>query len=170
MTSKDNNIIFDNQANLFVRSDSDGLYILPWRLLHDGYQVSKQETVVSVSADAGIPISHSRFSVGGRIIAAKIYVNTEQDWWIWFKKATNDRALPCWVYDARISGFMRCYISEQPTVTPANNSADGVYVSLALFARASAIPVKRFVTENSTPNLVVEGEDNFVYDEAEVSY
>ena len=169
--SKDRNIIFTEDSNLYVRSKTDGLYVFPWRLLHDGYQVTKQETVVSVSPDSGIPISHSRFSIGGRIIAAKIYVNTEQDWWMWFRQATNDRALPCWIYDARVGGFMRCYITEQPTLTPANNSAEGCYVSLALFARAAAISVKRFVTESDVPNLVIEGAENsFVYDESEVSY
>lgn len=169
--AKDKNIIFDDPTNLYVRSDTDGLYIMPWKLLHDGYQVSKQETVVSVSPDAGIPISHSRFSIGGRIIAAKIYVNTEPDWWMWYRTATNDRALPFWVYDAKMSGFMRCYITEQPKLSPAGSSVEGCFVQLALFARANAIPVKRFITESDVPNLVVEGVDNaFVYDETEVSY
>ena len=75
---KDNNVIFDTQKELFVKSTTDGLYIMPWRLLHDGYQVTRQETVVSVDPDAGIPITHSRFSAGGRIISAKIYVDTEE--------------------------------------------------------------------------------------------
>lgn len=169
--AKDKNIIFDNDSNLLVRSSVDGLYILPWRLLHDGYQVTRQETVVSVSADAGIPITHSRFSIGGRIIAAKIYVNTESEWWLWYRQATNERALPIWVYDVRVNGFMRCYITEQPNLSTAGNSVNGCYVSLALFARAAAIPVSRFLTENVDPNLVTEDIDNaFVYDQIEVSY
>lgn len=168
--ARDRNIIFENQSNLYVKSDTDGLYIMPWRLLHDGYQVSKQETVVSVSPDAGIPISHSRFSIGGRIIAAKIYVDREQDWWMWFKKATNDRALPCWIYDPKVNGFMRSYITEQPKLSPANDSIEGVYVDLALFVRAAAISVQRFITESDVPNLVTEGENSFIYDIEEVSY
>lgn len=167
---KDTNIIFEDDSNLYVRSKTDGLYILPWKILHDGNQVTKQETVVSVSPDAGIPITHSRFSIGGRIIAAKIYVNTESDWWMWYRQATNDRALPCWVYDPRVNGFMRCYITEQPTLSPAGNSVNGAYVSLALFARAAAIPVMRFITESTDSNLVTEGDNNFVYDNTEVSY
>lgn len=169
--TRDSNIIFEDDSNLYVRSKTDNLFVMPWKLLHDGYQVSKQETVVSVSPDAGIPISHSRFSIGGRIMSAKIYVNTEMDWWMWYRQATHDRALPVWVYDARVGGFMRCYITEQPKLSPAGNSADGCYVTLALFARAAAISVKRFVTESDVPNMVIEGADgSFVYDETEVSY
>ena len=169
--AKDNNIIFEDDTNLYVRSKTDKLYVMPWEILHDGYQVTKQETVVSVSPDAGIPISHSRFSIGGRLISAKIHVNTEMDWWMWYRQATNDRALPFWAYDARVGGFMRCYITEQPKLSPAGNSANGCYVNLSLFVRAAAISVRRFVTESDTPNLVVEGADNsFVYDEAEVGY
>ena len=167
---RDRNIIFEDFTELYVKSDTDGLYIMPWKLLHDGNQVTKQDTVVSVSPDAGIPISHSRFSIGGRIIACKIYVDSEPTWWMWFKKATADRALPCWVYDARINGFMRCYITEVPQVSPAGNSQNGVYVSLTLFARASAMTVQRFVTENSTPNMVIEKADSFVFDTEEVAY
>ena len=169
--AKDSNIIFEDDTNLYVRSKADGLYVMPWKILHEGYQVSKQETVVSVSPDAGIPISHSRFSIGGRIISAKIYVNTEMDWWMWYRQATKDRALPVWVYDARVKGFMRCYITEQPKLSTAGNSADGCYITLALFVRAAAITVKRFVTESDVPNMVIEGTDNsFVYDETEVGY
>ena len=169
--ARDRNIIFEDDSNLYVKSDTDGLYVMPWRLLNDGYQVSKQETVVSVSPDAGIPISHSRFSIGGRIISAKIYVKTEEDWWMWYRIATNDRALPFWVYDVKMDGFMRCYITEQPKLSPADSSPKGCFVQLALFARASAIPVRRFITESDVPNLVVEGAaNNFVYDETEVSY
>lgn len=169
--AEDRNIIFTDDSNLYVKSSIDGLYIMPWKMLHDGYQVTRQETVVSVSPDAGIPITHSRFSIAGRIIAVKIFVNTEQDWWLWYRQATLDRALPCWVYDPKLRGFMRCYITEQPTLSPAEGSVLGCYVSLSLFARAAAIPVKRFIIESDVPNLVVEGEDNsFVYDETEVSY
>lgn len=169
--AKDRNIIFDNPSNLFVKSSVDSLYILPWRILHDGYEVTKQETVVSVSPDAGIPISHSRFSIGGRIISAKIFVNNEPDWWMWYREATNDRALPFWAYDIKVNGFMRCYITEQPKLSPANNSVQGCYVQLALFVRAASIPVRRFITENNPPNLIIEGVDNnLVYDEVEVSY
>jgi len=163
-------IIFEDKSNLFVTSDTDGLYIMPWALLHDGYSVSMQETVVSVSPDAGIPISHSRFSIGGRIIGAKIYCDTETDWWMWFKRATNNRALPCWVYDPKVNGFMRCMITEQPQLTLAGSTPQGVNVSLSLFVRASAISVKRFVTENDVPNIVTESDNYFVYDEEEVSY
>ena len=167
----DRNIIFDDDSNLYVTSSTDGLYILPWKILHEGYQVSRQDAVVSLSPDAGIPITHSRFSESGRIIAAKIYVNTESEWWMWFKKATNNRALPFWVYDIKIKGFMRCYITEQPSLSPAGNSPEGVYVSLALYARPSALTVNRFITESDAPNLVVEGADNnFVYDIEEVAY
>jgi len=96
---------------------------------------------------------------------------SEMDWWMWYRQATNDRALPFWAYDARVGGFMRCYITEQPKLSPAGNSTNGCYVTLSLFVRAAAISVRRFVTESDTPNLVIEGADNsFVYDEAEVSY
>lgn len=169
--AKDRNIIFEDSSNLYVRSSVDGLYIMPWRLLHDGYDVSKQDGVVSVSPDAGIPVSHSRFSITGRIISAKIYVKTEPDWWMWFRTATNDRALPFWIYDAKAKGFMRCYITEQPKLSPASDSPEGCFIQLALFARAAAIPVRRFITESNVPNFVIEGTtNNFVYDEIEVSY
>lgn len=168
--TKDSNIIFDNPNNLYVRSKTDGLYVMPWKLLHDGYQVSKQETVVSVSPDAGIPITHSRFSIGGRIIAAKIYVNNEPDWWLWFSRATNNRALPFWVHDAKTKGFMRCYITEPPQLSMAGNSIDGVYISLTLYARPAVVTVDRYLTEGTAPNLVVEGNNNFVYDSEGVIY
>jgi hypothetical protein len=164
------NIIFENTVNLYVQSDTDGLYIMPWKILHDGYQVTKQETVVSISPDAGIPITHSRFSVGGRIIGCKIYVDREQDWWLWFSRATNNRALPFWVYDPKFKGFMKCYMTEQPNLSPANDSPEGVFVQLNLYAKASAIPVYRFITENTPPNLVVDSDNSFIYDKDEVSY
>lgn len=167
---KDNNVIFDTQEELFVKSTTDGLYIMPWRLLHDGYQVTRQETVVSVDPDAGIPITHSRFSAGGRIISAKIYVDTEETWWFWYARATNNRAKPCWIYDIKLNGFMRCYILEQPTLEPAGNSVNGVYVQIKIFAFSNAIPIKRFITENMPERIVTEGNGVLVYDNDEVMY
>ena len=167
---KDNNVIFDTQEELFVKSTTDGLYIMPWLLLHDGYQVTRQETVVSVDPDAGIPITHSRFSAGGRIISAKIYVDTEETWWFWYARATNNRALPCWIYDVKLNGFMRCYILEQPTVEPAGNSVKAVYVQLKIYAFSNAIPIKRFITENTPERIVTEGNGALVYDNDEVMY
>lgn len=170
--AKDRNIIFEDSSNLYVRSTTDNLYILPWRLLHDGYEVSRQEGVVSVSPDSGIPISHSRFSITGRIIAAKIYVNTEPDWWTWYRTATRDRALPFWIYDIKVRGFARCYITEQPKLSPADSSPEGCFVTLSLFIRAEALSIKRLINEGTIPRLVVEGTNkNYVFDtETEVSY
>lgn len=167
---KDNNVIFDTQAELFVKSTTDGLYIMPWRLLHDGYQVTRQDAVVSISPDAGIPISHSKFSAGGRIISAKIYVDTEEEWWFWFARATRNRALPFWVYDIKLDGFMRCYLLEQPTLQPANDSIKAMYVQLKLYAISNAIPIQRFITENIPEHIVTESNGALVYDTDEVMY
>ena len=167
---KDNNTIFDTDNELFVKSTTDGLYIMPWRLLHEGYQVTRQETVVSVDPDAGIPITHARFSAGGRIISAKIFVDTEEVWWWWYAKAVKHRALPCWIYDVKLNGFMRCYILEQPTVEPAGDSVTGMYVQIKIFAFSNAIPIKRFITENTPERIVTEGNGALVYDNDEVMY
>lgn len=165
--------IFDVNVNLLVtaRSTTDNLAILPWRLLHDGYEVSRQSTVVSVDADAGIPITHSKFTEGGRIISAKIYVDNEPSFWVWYKTATNNRALPCWVYDARVKGFVRCYITEEPSLSPASNSVNGCYVQLKLYAKAQSLEVQRFVTADKDNKYVIEHNDNFVVEtEGEVLY
>lgn len=167
---KDNNVIFDTQEKLFVKSTTDGLYIMPWRLLNDGYEVTRQETVVSVDPDAGIPITHSRFTAGGRIISAKIFVDTEEAWWFWYKRATNNRALPCWIYDVKLDGFMRCIILQQPSLSPAGGSVRGMYVQLKLYAQANSIPIKRFITENIPERIVTEGNGALVYDNDEVMY
>lgn len=165
------NKVFDDQSALFIKSNTDGLYILPWKLLHDGYEVTQQETVTSVDPDDGNPITHSKFSTGGRIISAKIYVDDEPTWWYWYNRAVKRRALPCWVKDLRLKGFMRCYITEQPSLSPASNSIDGCYIQLKLFALAQGINVTRFITENTPERFVTEGEkDNFVTDIDEVIY
>ena len=167
---KNNNVIFDTQEELFVKSTTDGLYIMPWRLLHDGYEVTRQETVVRVDPDNGIPITHSRFTAGGRIISAKIFVDTEETWWFWYKRATNNSALPCWIYDPKVNGFMRSTILQQPTVSPAGNSVKEMYVQLKLYAQANSIPIKRFITENLPERIVTEGNGALVYDNDEVMY
>lgn len=167
---KDNNVIFDTREELFVKSTTDSLYIMPWRLLHEGYDVTRQETVVRVDPDAGIPITHSRFTAGGRIISAKIFVDTEETWWFWYKRATNNSALPCWIYDPKVDGFMRCIIMQQPQVSPAGNSVKGMYVQLKLYAQANSIPIKRFITENIPERIVTEGDGALVYDNDEVMY
>lgn len=163
--------IFNISENLIVRSTTDELAVMPWRLLHEGYQVTRQETVVSVSPDAGIPISHSRFTEGGRIISGKIFVDTEPIFWVWYKQATNNRALPCWVYDIKLNGFMRCYILEEPTLSPAGTSVNGCYVQLKLYAKATNIALDSFVTESLDDKYVLEGTKNLVYvADNEVSY
>ena len=167
---KDNNVIFDTQEKLFVKSTTDGLYIMPWRLLNDGYEVTRQETVVGVDPDAGIPITHSRFTAGGRIISAKIFVDTEATWWVWYKRATNNRALPCWIYDVKLDGFMRCIILQQPSLSPAGGSVRGMYVQLKLYAQTNSIPIKRFITENIPERIVTEGNGALVYENGEVMY
>jgi hypothetical protein len=143
---------------------------MPWKLLHDGYQTSRQSTVVRVTPDAGVPISHSRFSTAGRILAVKIYVNTEPEWWVWYNKATRNGAVPFWVYDAKVNGFMRCRFTDEPTCNPAGNMADGVNISLPLFAEALAMKMINFITESDVPNLVTEEADTFLYTEEEVAY
>ena len=167
---ENNNVIFDTQEELFVKSTTDGLYIMPWRLLHDGYEVTRQETVVRVDPENGIPITHSRFTAGGRIISAKIFVDTEETWWFWFKRATNNSALPCWIYDPKVDGFMRCTILQQPTISPAGNAVKEMYVQLKLYAQANSIPIKRFITENIPERIVTEGNGALVYDNDEVMY
>lgn len=167
---KDNNTIFNTQEELLVKSTTDGLYIMPWRLLNDGYEVTRQETVVSVDPDAGIPITHSRFTAGGRIISAKIFVDTEETWWVWYKRATNNRALPCWIYDVKLDGFMRCIIMQQPSLNPAGGSVRGVYVQLKLYAQANSIPIKIFLTENMPERIVTEGNGALVCEDEEVMY
>lgn len=168
---KGSTTVFKSSKGIFVKSNTDGLYILPWRLLHNGYQVTRQETVVSVDPDAGVPITHSRFSAGGRIISAKIYVDREETWWLWYTRATNNRALPCWIYDPKLQGFMRCYILEQPTVEPAGTSVIGVYVQIKIFAVTNAIPVQSFVTENTPERIVTESGRALVCDDnGEVMY
>ena len=169
MARKDTNIIWGDANELFVQAE-DGLYIMPWKLLHEGYQVTRQDGVVSVDPDAGIPISHSRFSATGRIISAKIYTNTEPDWWVWYRQATNNRALPCWVYDHKLNGFMKCYILEQPSWAPASSSINGGYCQLKLYAVAASIPLRKFITENTPERMVVEGTNILIYEEKEVMY
>lgn len=169
--ARDINIVWGDKTILFVKSNTDGLYIMPWRILHDGYEVTRQETVVSVDPDAGIPITHSRFTAGGRIISAKIFVDTEETWWFWYKRATNNRALPCWIYDIKLNGFMRCIIMQQPSLSPAGGSIRGMYVQLKLYAQANSIPIKRFITENTPERIIIEGNGALVYDsDGEVMY
>lgn len=156
--------------NGITRSSEDNLAVMPWKLLHDGYQVTRQETVVSVDPDSGIPVTHSRFTVGGRIISAKIFVDTEQQWWFWYNSATKSRALPCWVYDANIDAFMRCYILEQPELSRAGSSVKGCYVQLKLYAKSRSIPVLSFVTENTPENYVTEGNNNYITENSEGIY
>lgn len=155
---------------VITRSEVDNLAIMPWKLLHDGYEVTYQETVVSTDPDAGIPITHSRFTTGGRIISAKIYTDNEPDFWIWYHSAVKSRALPCWVYDGNMDNFMRCIILEQPSVSRAGSSVEGCYVQLKLYARSQSIPVDSFITEHLPENYVTEGEDNYIFDTSEVLY
>lgn len=168
--TRDTNIVWGDPNVLFIQSEKDGLYIMPWKLLHEGYSVTRQETVVSVNPDAGIPISHSRFSAGGRIIAAKVFVTREEDFWYWFGLATNNRAIPCWVLDPKTNGFMRCYILEQPEISPAGSSIKGMFANLKLYARTMSIPVRNFITENTPERIVIEGDGALVYQSNEVMY
>lgn len=168
--ARDTNIVWGDKTILFMKSNIDGLYIMPWRILHDGYEVIRQETVVSIDPDAGIPITHSRFTAGGRIISAKIFVDTEETWWFWYKRATNNRALPCWIYDIKLNGFMRCIIIQQPSLSPAGGSIRGMYVQLKLYAQANSIPIKTFITENTSERIVTEGNGALVYESDEVMY
>lgn len=158
----DSNIIWGDPRILFKKSEEDGLYVMPWKLLHEGYQVTRQDTVVRVSPDAGVVISHSRWSAGGRIIAAKIFTNNEEDFWYWLAVATNNTALPCWIYDPKVEGFMRCNITEQPQASPAGTSVKGMYINLQLYAKAQAIPILNLVTENTPYRYVVEGDNSYV--------
>lgn len=166
MVNKYKNTIFDITENLFIKSDTDGLYVMPWRLLHDGYEVTRQDTVVRVDPDAGLPVTHSRFTVGGRIISAKIYVDDEPTFWFWYKKATNSGALPCWIYDVKLNGFMRCTFSDVPTLSPAGNSVNGMYCQMKFYAWSSSIPIISFITEN-LPQRYVTSEGNYLIEDSE---
>lgn len=168
--TRDTNIVWGDNTKLFMKSDTDGLYIMPWRILHDGYEVTRQNTVVSIDAEAGIPITFSKFTNGGRIISAKIYTDTEPEFWNWYKQATNERALPFWVYDVRVGGFMKCYMTETPTLSTANNSVNACYVQLKLYALSATIPVIKFITENTPEKMVIEGNNILVYENDEVIY
>lgn len=174
MAVRDKNIVWGDPNLLFKVSAEDGLYVMPWRLLHDGYQVTRQDTVVRVSPDSGVVISHSKWSAGGRIIAAKIYVDNEESFWYWLAVATQNTALPCWVYDPKVNGFMKCHITDQPTVTPAGTSVRGMYVNLQLYAKAQSLNVINLITENTPDRAVVEGNEqegySFVSEQGEVMY
>ena len=158
----DSNIVWGNPNILLTKSEEDDLYVMPWKLLHEGYQVTRQDTVVRVSPDAGVVISHSRWSAGGRIIAAKIFVNKEEDFWYWLAIATNNTALPCWIYDPKVNGFMRCHFTEQPQASPAGTSVKGMYINLQLYAKAQPVPVLNFVVENTPEKYVTESNNSFV--------
>lgn len=168
--TRDTNIVWGDKTILFMKSNTDGLYIMPWRILHDGYEVTRQNTVTSVDPDAGIPITHSKFTNGGRIISTKIYVDTEPEFWNWYKMGTRERALPFWVYDVQVDGFMKCYMTEVPTLSRAGNSVWGCYVQLKLYAVSVTIPVRKFITENTPEKMVVEGNNILVYENDEVIY
>ena len=167
----DKNIVWGDKSILFQKSTEDGLYVMPWRLLHDGYQVTRQDTVVRVSPDAGSVISHSKWTVGGRIIAAKIFVDKEEIFWYWLNVATKDTALPCWIYDAKVEGFMRCNITEQPTLAPAGTSVKGCYVNLQLYTKSQPVTLINYVTEDTPERAVVEGaNEKYVVEKIEVIY
>ena len=169
----DKNIVWGDKSILFQKSTDDGLYVMPWKLLHDGYQVTRQDTVVRVSPDAGAVISHSRWSAGGRIIAAKIFVDQEEIFWYWFAIATQNTALPVWVYDPKVKGFMRCDITEQPTASPAGTMVQGMYVNLQLYAKSQPMTVLNYVVENKPERAVVEGVNGtykYVAEKGEVMY
>lgn len=154
-----------------IKSTKDGLPIMPWKLLHDGYQAVQQDTVVNIDPDSGIPITHSKFTVGGRIISAKIFTETETEFWLWWKNAIQNRALPFWVYNVKMDGFMRCYATEQPTWSPAGTSVNGGYVQLKLYCRSVSVKITSFITENTPENFVTEGiDDNYLVDVEEVLY
>lgn len=168
--ARDTNIVWGDRTILFMKSNTDGLYIMAWRILHDGYEVTRQNTVTSVDPDAGIPITHSKFTNGGRIISAKIYVDTETEFWNWYKMGTQERALPFWVYDVQVDGFMKCYMTEVPTLSRAGSSIFGCYVQLKLYAVSATIPVRKFITENTPEKMVIEGNNILVYENDEVIY
>lgn len=168
MTTQNTRII---DTDKIIRSTKDGLPIMPWRLLHEGYEVTQQETVNSVDVDAGVPVTHSKFTVGGRIISAKIYTDTEIEFWFWWKNAIQNRALPFWVYDIKMDGFMKCYATEQANWSPAGTSVHGGYVQLKLYTRSMPIALNKFITENMPENFVTEGTvPYFLYDTTEVQY
>lgn len=169
----DKNIIWGDPNILFKVSATDGLYVMPWRLLHDGYQVTRQDTVVRITPDAGEVISHSKWSAGGRIISAKIFVNSEEQFWYWLSVATNNTAIPCWVYDPKVNGYMKCHITEQPSASPAGTSVRGMYINLQLYAKAQSVNVLNFITENTPDRAVVEGIEGdykYVSEQGEVMY
>lgn len=166
MANTDKNTIFDINKNLFVKSNQDGLYVMPWRLLHDGYEVTKQDTVVRIDPDAGLPITHSKFTVGGRIISSKIYVDREEIFWFWHTKATKSGALPFWVYDAKVNGYMKCTLLEPPALSPAGNSVKGMYGQLKLYAWSVPMSIISLVTEND-PEKYVTAEYKYIVDTSE---
>lgn len=170
MSNVDKNTVFDITQNLFVKSNTDGLYVMPWKFLHDGYEVTRQSTVVRVDPDAGLPISHSRFTVGGRIISAKLYIDREETFWFWYGKATRSSALPFWAYDAKLNGYMRCLFTDEPSLSPAGNSVKGMYAQIKVYCYANPVQVIGFVMED-TPEKYVTEQNNYVIEDAdEVSY
>lgn len=168
--AKKTNVIFDIVENLFVKSTTDGLYIMPWKILHDGYEVTRQDTVKRVDPDSGIPITHSRFTAGGRIISARIYVDDEETFWFWMARAVKNTALPCWIYDPKLQGFMRSTFLEQPSISPAGTSVRGMYAQLKIYVQSNSIPIKRFITENKPERIVTENNKALIYDVDEVMY
>ena len=164
------NVIFDIDDNLFVKSNTDGLYVFPWKLLHDGYEVTRQDTVTRVDPDSGVPITHSRFTAGGRIISSRVFVDDEVTFWFWMARATKNTALPCWIYDPKLKGFMRATFLQQPTLSPAGTSVKGMYVQIKFYAQSNAIPIKKFVTENMPARVVTEGNNIVIHDNEEVMY
>lgn len=167
---KDTNTLFDINVTLFVKSTVDNLYIMPWRLLHDGYEVTRQDNVVRVDADAGVPITHSKFTVSGRIISTKIFVDDEPTFWWWYQKASKTGALPFWVYDVKVKGYMRCTILDQPSVSPAGSSVNGMYVQMKLYAHSMPIDTIGFITENTPEKFVTTEDKLLIQNYGEVMY
>lgn len=171
MKPNNNNTVFDIDTDgLLVKSAEDGLYVMPWKILHDGYEATRQDGVVDVDADAGIPWSHSRFSATGKILSCKIYCDNEKLWNIWFEQATNFRLLPFWFYDAKTNGFSRGKITEQPTVSPAGTSINGVYVQLKIYVIPRTITIANYVTEDVANNYVEENGNLIYTNNKEVNY
>jgi len=170
MTLEDKKTLFDIRENLFVQSETDGLYVMPWRLLHDGYEVTRQDGVVRVDPDAGVPITHSKFSTSGRIMSSRIFVTDEPIFWHWYAKACLNGAMPCWIYDARLQGYMRCTFLDQPTLSPAGTSERGCYVQMKLFAHTMPVPAISYITENKPERLVTENNKFVIQTLGEVMY
>lgn len=170
MTIEDKKTVFDIDKNLFVQSETDNLYIMPWKLLHEGYEVTRQDSVVRVDPDAGVPITHSKFSTSGRIISAKIFVGDEPTFWRWYGIAAKNGAVPFWVYDARLQGYMRCTILDQPSLSPAGTSVNGCYVQIKLFAHTMPIPIISFLMENTPERAVTENDKFIIQNFGEVTY